>query len=191
MADAGLVLMDRSLRILGSDQGANSILGEIRSNVRQELSTWFPQEFLDSVRRADRADLASAIARFRIGATEYTCRATALTMNEASTTLPVIALCLEKAAAGTDSLEDVAERYNLTEREREVLVGVAKGLRTKELAASLSISPNTVKAFLRLVMIKMGAPSRAGIVSKIFQNAAAMERRSVRVEGREGKRLAS
>jgi hypothetical protein len=36
----------------------------------------------------------------------------------------------------------------------------------------MAISPNTVKAFLRLIMIKMGVPTRAGIVGRLLdQNA--------------------
>jgi len=35
----------------------------------------------------------------------------------------------------------------------------------------MSISPNTVKAFLRLVMFKMGVTSRCGVVGKILAHA--------------------
>jgi DNA-binding CsgD family transcriptional regulator len=34
----------------------------------------------------------------------------------------------------------------------------------------MAISPNTVKAFLRLIMIKMGVTTRAGIVAKILDH---------------------
>jgi DNA-binding CsgD family transcriptional regulator len=50
----------------------------------------------------------------------------------------------------------------------EALIGVAMGLTSKELATRMNISPNTVKAFLRLIMIKMGVTTRAGIVGKLF-----------------------
>jgi len=35
----------------------------------------------------------------------------------------------------------------------------------------MSISPNTVKAFLRLIMVKMGVTSRSGVVGKILAHA--------------------
>ncbi len=35
----------------------------------------------------------------------------------------------------------------------------------------MSISPNTVKAFLRLIMFKMGVTSRSGVVGKILAHA--------------------
>jgi DNA-binding CsgD family transcriptional regulator len=42
-----------------------------------------------------------------------------------------------------------------------------QGLTSKEIAQRMGISPNTVKAFLRLVMVKMGVSTRSGIVGKI------------------------
>ena len=39
----------------------------------------------------------------------------------------------------------------------------------------MNISPNTVKAFLRLVMIKMGVTSRSRIVAKILSSGAPPE----------------
>jgi DNA-binding CsgD family transcriptional regulator len=42
-----------------------------------------------------------------------------------------------------------------------------QGLTSKEIAARMSISPNTVKAFLRLVMVKMGVSTRSGIVGRV------------------------
>jgi len=42
-----------------------------------------------------------------------------------------------------------------------------QGLTSKEIAARMNISPNTVKAFLRLVMVKMKVSTRSGIAGKI------------------------
>ena len=42
-----------------------------------------------------------------------------------------------------------------------------QGLTSKEIAVRMGISPNTVKAFLRLVMVKMGVSTRSGIVGRI------------------------
>jgi DNA-binding CsgD family transcriptional regulator len=191
MLDAGVVLIDRSLRVLGCDRGAAAILNVNPKGVRHEPTSWFPKEFLDKFRSNNPMDLPSAITRFRIGASEYTCRASLLETNEDFSTLPMIALHLENAPAASDSLDAFAAKYHLTGRERDVLLGISKGLRTKELAMSLNISPNTVKAFLRLVMIKMAAPSRSALLSKIFQNAMAVERQGVRTEAQAAKRLAS
>ena len=45
---------------------------------------------------------------------------------------------------------------------------LVEGLASKEIAARMQISPNTVKVFLRLAMMKMGVSSRSGIMSKFI-----------------------
>lgn len=53
----------------------------------------------------------------------------------------------------------------LTEREREVLMGVAQGERSKEIAARLGISERTVKAYLSSIYGKLGVDSRAAAIA--------------------------
>jgi two-component system, NarL family, response regulator YdfI len=57
----------------------------------------------------------------------------------------------------------------LTEREREVLAGVAQGERSKEIAARLGISERTVKAHLDSIYNKLGVDSRAAAVTAAHQ----------------------
>jgi len=57
----------------------------------------------------------------------------------------------------------------LTERECEVLVGVARGERSKEIAARLGITERTVKAHLDSIYNKLGVDSRAAAVSVALQ----------------------
>jgi DNA-binding CsgD family transcriptional regulator len=42
-----------------------------------------------------------------------------------------------------------------------------EGFTSKEIAERMKISPNTVKAFIRLVMVKMGVSTRSGIIGKL------------------------
>jgi len=44
-----------------------------------------------------------------------------------------------------------------------------RGLTSKEIADEMRISPSTVKSFLKLVMTKVGATSRTGIIAKILE----------------------
>jgi DNA-binding CsgD family transcriptional regulator len=81
---------------------------------------------------------------------------------------PMLALYLKRDRSVADAMRQVGTDYHLTDRELEALIGVAMGLTSKELATRMNISPNTVKAFLRLIMIKMGVTTRAGIVGKLF-----------------------
>lgn len=63
------------------------------------------------------------------------------------------------------SSDDVA----LTDREREVLAAVARGERSKEIAAHLGISERTVKAHLASIYEKLGVDSRAGAIAAAAQ----------------------
>jgi DNA-binding NarL/FixJ family response regulator len=53
---------------------------------------------------------------------------------------------------------------SLTEREREVLVLVARGLSNDDIAARLMVSPHTVKTHVNRAMAKLGAHGRAQLV---------------------------
>jgi NarL family two-component system response regulator YdfI len=57
----------------------------------------------------------------------------------------------------------------LTDREREVLAGVARGERSKEIATRLGISERTVKAYLSSIYGKLGVDSRAAAIAVASQ----------------------
>src|SRR5512135_320460 len=57
----------------------------------------------------------------------------------------------------------------LTDREQEVLVGVARGERSKEIAARLGITERTVKAHLASIYNKFGVDSRAAAIAVASQ----------------------
>jgi DNA-binding CsgD family transcriptional regulator len=60
------------------------------------------------------------------------------------------------------------------------------GLATKELATRLNISPNTVKAFLRLVMIKMGVATRGEMFAKLLESRGVPVERTDQAESAGG-----
>jgi len=65
-------------------------------------------------------------------------------------------------------MSQVSRQFNLTQREREALEYLLQGLTSKAIANRMNISPNTVKAFLRMIMIKTGVSSRSAMVGKII-----------------------
>jgi NarL family two-component system response regulator YdfI len=69
-----------------------------------------------------------------------------------------------QAAEGTSSFAS-AGGTELTEREREILQGVARGERSKEIAARLGISIRTVGAHLASIYTKLEVDSRASAVA--------------------------
>src|SRR5260370_33454564 len=81
---------------------------------------------------------------------------------------PTTAVLLERGPSRLVPLSQVCQQFNLTQREQEVLEYLLQGIRNKEIAKRMNLSPNTVKAFLRLIMIKTGVSSRSAIVGKIL-----------------------
>jgi len=67
----------------------------------------------------------------------------------------------------TAAISEIAGQYGLTEREQQTLSGICSGLSNKELALRMKISPNTVKAFVHIIMLKMGVATRAEIAARI------------------------
>jgi RNA polymerase sigma factor (sigma-70 family) len=64
-----------------------------------------------------------------------------------------------QAVQSSDEVEDVLDA--LTDRERQVLALVARGMTNKQIAAELTISTNTVKRHLRSIFQKLGTNTRA------------------------------
>lgn len=72
----------------------------------------------------------------------------------------------------------LAARFKtLTAREHDVVVAIATGLSNVEIAASMFVSPYTVKTHANRAMTKLGARDRAQLVSFAYQSGLADFRR--------------
>jgi NarL family two-component system response regulator YdfI len=72
-------------------------------------------------------------------------------------------------SGGTPAVRGTATGISLTDREQEVLQGVAQGERSKEIAARLGITERTVKAHLASIYNKFGVDSRAAAIAVASQ----------------------
>ena len=79
------------------------------------------------------------------------------------------ALLFERQDRKPVNLSTIAEQFLLTPREEETLRFLLEGMTSKEIANRMTISPHTVKAFLRQVMSKMQVSTRSGIIGKLVK----------------------
>jgi DNA-binding CsgD family transcriptional regulator len=168
-ARVGFVLMDSSgnpvafnaeaVRILTypeKPESINRMSGFLDRQIRCQL---FKGKDLSSMPIAPSTEFVS-------GGRNYVCRLITLRSSEKGSP-PQFALLLQRRASRVSDLADIFSQFKLTRREREVVTLLFDGLTSKEIAARLNISGNTVKSHLRLVMTKLGASTRAGILGKI------------------------
>jgi DNA-binding CsgD family transcriptional regulator len=105
------------------------------------------------------------VAEFLSGRRRYTC--TVHTLDVAGRTKGTTVILMERVSSPKVTLYGISKKYKLTPRERESMGHLLTGLTSKEIAQEMNISPNTVKAFLRSAMTKMGVSTRAGLIGRI------------------------
>jgi DNA-binding CsgD family transcriptional regulator len=107
------------------------------------------------------------VKEFRSGNRRYLCQSSEVACNENHSLQPAFIVLVKRDTASSGSaLAEISAQFGLTHREGEVVEFLLQGLTTKEIATRMQISPNTVKAFVRLVMVKMKVSTRSGIAGK-------------------------
>ena len=81
----------------------------------------------------------------------------------------MVGVLIERESQPLDLLQ-ISAKFGFTHREAVAVQFLMQGLTSKEIATRMSISPNTVKAFLRLAMLKAGVTTRSGIIGKFLQD---------------------
>jgi DNA-binding CsgD family transcriptional regulator len=165
----GVILLDLNHSILAMDDGATAILrdsGPVAAETDNPPRV--PSEILDCL-QAGHTRSPYRKLRIRVGSCAYICRIYSMQSRLEGLPAYITVLHLTRDLTIADTLSRIGSEYRLTAREVQALEGVLMGLSSKEVADRMGISPNTVKAFLRLVMGKMGVTSRAGIVARVFE----------------------
>jgi DNA-binding CsgD family transcriptional regulator len=174
-ADFGFLLLDSCHKLIFANEEVVRILSYPNGKPRLRSSGYVDRLVLDKICPILRSEGSSwqfpLINEFQSGRRRYQCRIFGVTPRARNSDHQEnIALLFERALASSVDLSKLREKYGLTEREQETLQHLVRGLTSKEIASRMHISPNTVKAFLRLVMIKMGASNRAAIMSKVIES---------------------
>ena len=173
VAGLGFLVADASLRPIFSNHEAITILtypwkgqppktftGAYEANIRRS--------FLRAHNSPGSANSTPQVTQFKSGRRIYFCRAFNLDGNGGTHKPTAVLIVLERGTSESFALSQISQQFHLTRREQETVALLLEGLSNKEIANRLGISANTVKVFLSQVMIKMGASSRAGIVSKFM-----------------------
>jgi DNA-binding CsgD family transcriptional regulator len=167
----GIVLVDSNLKPIAADKGAQAILDEVDGHCGGgDGGASLPRDLLNALTARTLSQLDAALFYVSAGGRSYSCRSFSVKSRVGDFPQPVLALYLKRELSVAEAVHQVGMEYSLTDREQEALIGVAMGLTSKELAVRMKISPNTVKAFLRLIMVKMGATTRAGIVGRLLDS---------------------
>jgi DNA-binding CsgD family transcriptional regulator len=165
-----MIVTDLALHPLAFDRGATEILkvsGQEHAGTKPGFG--IPEEILESIRGRNLTGLPPVKAHFRSGGQEYSCRAFRVEPVDKLLRLPLLVLYLQREPSAGEAINGLAARYHLTDREQQALQGISMGFTSKEMAERMNISPNTVKAFIRLIRIKMGVSTRAAIVAKLLE----------------------
>ncbi len=163
---SGFLLLDSSLNLIASNPEAVQILSYPSKPDRIKQLSVFLADRIRTV-LIDHSPDGHGIKEYQSGRRRYICRKFQIDCNARHTPQPAMAMIFERTATSDLALEEVCRQFDLTPRERETVELLVQGLTTKEIANRLSISPNTVKAFVRIVMVKMGVSTRSGIVGRL------------------------
>jgi DNA-binding CsgD family transcriptional regulator len=168
ISEPGFLLMDPTLNPLACNAEAVQILTFPSTPEKIKRLDVF---LSDKVRAAlvDRQSDKSLdfVKEFKSGRRRYICKPFRLD-STADSNQPSLGILLERYSSSTAALTQLSQQFDLTMRERETVELLLQGLTSKEIALRMNISPNTVKAFLRLVMVKMGVSTRSGIVGRVI-----------------------
>lgn len=166
----GFLLLDSSMNPLFLNPAAAQILTYPQKlKTQKELNNFLVGKVRSLlVRQSLSAEEQSFVATFQSGRRLYFCRAFQVNAVTEGGSQTSVAVLLERGSEGSPSVVDALETFRLTSREREVFQYLSQGLTSKEVAVEMGISANTVKAFLRLIMVKMGVSTRSGILGRAF-----------------------
>ena len=165
----GFLLLNSNLNPIFFNRAAAEILSYPQKvEAHKNLDDYLSNRVRTNLVSGEYSQMPKVVSDFQSGRRLYQCRTyrvNALAQGDARCSLAII---LERGSNGTISIDHVSEKFHLSTREREVLPHLLNGLTTKEIASGMDISPNTVKVFLRMIMVKMGVSTRSGIVGKAF-----------------------
>lgn len=168
---AGFLLVDSSFKPLYSTSEAIQILTYPKSPQEvKSIDSFLAKKIRLSWHAHQSSPPSPFLAEFVSGRRRYLCWVFPLNSHSQSPFQPTVGLLLLRRLGESIDISQIAKEFHITQREQEVVRYLVEGLSSKEIGDRMKISPNTVNAFLRLVMIKIGISNRSGIMGKIIKN---------------------
>ena len=168
----GVLLLTESIGGIGYNWEAVRILAFPKKPEQIEHIQRFLAKRVRATLTSQRStDTRQFVGEFRSGQRTYICHVLDLRSTDLRTEEKGAAtvLVLQRQSSTTLSLKRRARNeFRLSQRECETVELLLEGMTTKEIAAAMNISPNTVKSFVRLIMTKLNVSTRSGIIGKIL-----------------------
>ncbi len=161
---AAMLVVDRDNRIDGLTIEAGRMLDDLRTAGVDEDG--LPAIVRTVVTRSRASRSSTHIATRIHGTSGVWRRVTAIPMEGESGSVAVV---IEPARAA-DLTPILLEAYSLTDREIEIVIHLARGLATKEIAVELSLSPHTVRDHVKAIFAKTGFGTRGELVARVFSD---------------------
>jgi len=163
----GFLLLDAAMNpVLVNSAAAQILTYPQKPEAQKNLDSYLAIKVRSTLLSKGSSNGAAVVSRFQSGRRIYSCRSFQVSSMANGHSRPSIAVLLERSSPRSASLNLQFDRFHLTTREQEVAEFLLQGLTSKEIGMRMNISPNTVKAFLRLIMVKMGVSTRAAVVGK-------------------------
>lgn len=168
-AEPGIMIFNMSNELLYINESALNMVPEIKKE--ESLSKKTIHKLCDAVKHAGnekQRDSNCAVLNTEAG---NICSLRAFTIGSSKDNNPShILVLIEKVTEKHNiDLKKVKAKYNLSNRELEVLELLCSGLTNKEIAEKLFISEYTVKDHIKRLMEKLGTSSRFEIIAKLKQ----------------------
>jgi DNA-binding NarL/FixJ family response regulator len=164
-------VVDAALRVVASNAEVRQILTfpELPEKIHNP-EIWLAKKVRSNL--ADSQSPSGLAGEVRSARRTYLCRSFSLDpveshKNGSAQSGKLRIVMIERKSNEAVTIAEISERFGLTAREQETVQFLLEGFTSKEIAHRMNISANTVKAFIRLVMVKMNVSTRAGIVGKV------------------------
>jgi DNA-binding NarL/FixJ family response regulator len=163
----GFLLLDAEMNpVLVNSTAAQILTYPQKPEAQKNLDSYLASKVRSTLLSEGASNGLAVVSRFQSGRRVYLCRSFQVSSRANGHSRPSLAVLLERSSPRSVSINLLFDRFHLTTREQEVAQFLLQGLTSKEIGQRMQISPNTVKAFLRLIMVKMGCSTRSGIVGK-------------------------